>query len=493
MNPKEQRIKQVLEERDLEMANITQMPWAPKEGQFAADLDEPKFQGKGSVYRLPAHLRKELSAPFPSEAMHQYQGKGAKLTSIKAMWIFERLNSVFGMMGWTVDKRIVGIFDEPVREEVWVKNDDGSLKLNQWGKPIPDKINRTGNVLYTFRVVVIEARIYIRQFDLYTPFHYGWAAMDDYPDSIGDAFKKALTDAITKVAGNFLEVGVQVFKGMQESQVANVISRFTAEEEERYKREYLRSVYGDPEYPEELAKSEQHPEANKVIQQVQETKNKAVEQVDKPESPASESKSEQPKEAPSPGSVVDGIAEVYGDVESFAQHIERQNNAQAIKEVLAKAGIDADAIDMAEFETLTGAKKRTKNTVAAYIRVKFADTTTAQEQPVPADQPPAHAPEEPQPTAQAQAPAREPLIEEEDDDEEDELPFGPSSSDDGIGDVDPLDTYKEACREFRSAQDFKENYKEIYAAAKGDDSLSEDDLKNLQAFMTDYLKSLKAK
>ena len=490
------RVKKTLQERELEMENISRMAWDPQNGEFASHVEKPMFVGAGNVFRLPAHLRRELSAPFPAEAMHQYQGKGAKLTSIKAMWIFERLNSVFGMMGWTVDHQVVGMYDEPVREEVYEQDGKGSLKLNQWGKPIPDKARRTGKIVYTFRVLVIQARIYIRQFDLYTPYHFGWASMDDYPDNIGDAFKKAMTDAITKVAGNYLEIGVQVFKGMQDSQVANVISRFTAEEEERYKREYMREVYGDPSYPQELAQSVQHPDAQAPIpgsNQAPEAAQSAP-QATAPTQQQTEATAPAPAPAENQGDIKAMIQQEYGDLEGFANAVQSGLNGHVIKEAMLKVGLAPESIDMLEFEQLTGAKKKTKNTLAAYIRVKYADPAPQQQTEATAPAPQATAPAPaPQANIPAPAPVREPLHAEEEE-EEDGLAFGVGEDDGESGvaeDFDVLEPYKESCREFRSAQDFKANYKEIYSAAKDDEAVSPEDLKRLQDFMAEYLKTLK--
>lgn len=49
----------------------------------------------------------KLSAPFPSEAMTEDTSRGFALTSIKAQYIIERLNSVFGVDGWEAKPQVL--------------------------------------------------------------------------------------------------------------------------------------------------------------------------------------------------------------------------------------------------------------------------------------------------------------------------------------------------------------------------------------------------
>ena len=51
-------------------------------------------------------VRKELRKPFPKEAISQHPTK-TFLSTIKAIYVTERLNDVFGIGGWTLDHEVV--------------------------------------------------------------------------------------------------------------------------------------------------------------------------------------------------------------------------------------------------------------------------------------------------------------------------------------------------------------------------------------------------
>lgn len=475
-----------LQAREVEMENISQMPWLPSQGQFLNPNYEhvSKFPGQGNVFRLPAHLRKELTKPFPREAIKDYRSKSGTLSTIRAQYIFERLNSVFGVMGWTTEQKIVGIFDEPVRKEAYKKDAQGNLIIGKYDKPEVDKANRTGEVVYTFRKVVMQARIYIRQFDLYTPWQFGSAGMDDYADDLGDAFKKALTDALTKVCGNYLEIGTQVFKGNPDDQRALVISKFTAEEEERFKREYLNEVYGSTDVPESMVQAVQDgnpqpgvnepakteiPESPSITKKVPDGMKK-VDEAPAPQEQAAAPEQTEPKTKPDIE-----IITIPEDPKIVAAQLEKCTNAQAIKEVLSKVGIDIDAIDMDEFTAVTGAQRRTKNSMAQYVLIKYAKGEVIE----PEEEEEVAPPEEEVEQAKEESDLNLGI-----DDEEEKVAFDS---------IDAFEAYKADITGIDDVAVFKDNYKEIWAKIKSDEVLTDKDKMELKDLIQSHFADLKAR
>lgn len=124
---------------------------------------------------------------MPPQAIKPHPTK-TYLSTIKAIYIVERLNDVFGIMGWDFESDIIST--TPI--------DNGKV------------------------VVVACGRLYFREFDLYTPIHYG--GHDGKLIEAGDVHKSAITDALNKCA-SIAEIGIQVFKGAPNSQDANKSKR----------------------------------------------------------------------------------------------------------------------------------------------------------------------------------------------------------------------------------------------------------------------------
>jgi len=120
-------------------------------------------------------LRDKLKAPLPPEAIQTHPTKKF-LSTIKAIYVTERLNDVFGIGGWTT--KVEHIATE--------EKSDGS----KMGSMVVVKLT----------LEVPEHNIYYEQ--------YGG---NDNAD-LGDAYKGAVTDALTKI-GSYLEIGIDVFKG----------------------------------------------------------------------------------------------------------------------------------------------------------------------------------------------------------------------------------------------------------------------------------------
>jgi hypothetical protein len=118
----------------------------------------------------------DLRLPLPDEAVSPHPTK-PYLSSIKAIYVTERFNKVFGIGKWQT---------RVVKEHV---NFD------------------TGMVVVKLIFTVPELDIYFESFGGNDNGGSGSKNFD-----LGDAYKGASTDALTKI-GSFLEVGIDVFKG----------------------------------------------------------------------------------------------------------------------------------------------------------------------------------------------------------------------------------------------------------------------------------------
>jgi hypothetical protein len=118
----------------------------------------------------------DLKKPLPSEAIKQHPTK-TYLSSIKAIYVTERFNDVFGVGKWTqkVEKEHVN-FD-------------------------------TGMVVVKVTFEVPDLGIY---YESYGGNDNGGKNSKNF--DLGDAYKGATTDALTKI-GSYLGVAIDVFKG----------------------------------------------------------------------------------------------------------------------------------------------------------------------------------------------------------------------------------------------------------------------------------------
>lgn len=113
-----------------------------------------------------------LNAPLPHEAVTPHPTKKF-LSSIKSIYVTERLNSVFGVGRWRIKTEIV-------------ENSD--------------------------KMIVIKTFFSVPEYGI----EYECYGGNDNSDR-GDAFKGATTDAITKI-GSWLGIGADVFKGKHSAQ-----------------------------------------------------------------------------------------------------------------------------------------------------------------------------------------------------------------------------------------------------------------------------------
>lgn len=119
------------------------------------------------------NIAEALSKELPKEALQPVPGK-PYLTSIRGIYVTERFNEVFGVGGWRVKVEFVE------------RKED---------------------------VVVVKVIFEVPERGIYYECYGGNNNKD-----LGDAYKGATTDALTKI-GSYLGVGIEVFKGK-----ANLIS-----------------------------------------------------------------------------------------------------------------------------------------------------------------------------------------------------------------------------------------------------------------------------
>ena len=132
----------------------------------------PKTKATRKKAGLPEAIRDQLKAPLPPEAITQHPTK-TFLSTIKAIYIVERLNDVFGVCGWTLATTIE--------------------------KETPDYVLASGFIT-------------IPEFNLRTPLQYGGHKTTGTNTELADGYKSAVTDVQSKCA-SYLEIGIDVFKG----------------------------------------------------------------------------------------------------------------------------------------------------------------------------------------------------------------------------------------------------------------------------------------
>ena len=124
--------------------------------------------------KITKEMRKALNSPLPSEAITKHPTK-TYLSSIKAIYVTERLNDVFGVGAWRT-------------------------------KVEKESVNNNG-------MVVVKLIFEIPEYGVY---HESYGGNDNGGENnknfdLGDAYKGAATDALTKIC-SFLEIGIDVFK-----------------------------------------------------------------------------------------------------------------------------------------------------------------------------------------------------------------------------------------------------------------------------------------
>jgi hypothetical protein len=124
---------------------------------------------------------KALYAPLPDDAIKPHPTK-TYLSTIKAIYVVERFNQVFGLGNWRINNEVVAVVENPDKDS---------------------KAGATIIVKSTFTGTLGGKEIVI-------PDIFGG---NDNADR-GDAYKGACTDALTKI-GSYLGVGMDVYKGQR--------------------------------------------------------------------------------------------------------------------------------------------------------------------------------------------------------------------------------------------------------------------------------------
>jgi hypothetical protein len=126
-----------------------------------------------------------IKKPLPKEAVAQHPTR-SNLSTIKAIYVTERLNDVFGVGVWKISTELVA----PIMEKT---------KTTNAGK------ERTE---YT---AILKTVFEITDYGIY--YESIASSVNDDP---GDACKGATTDAITKIC-SYIGIGIDVFKGQHDN------------------------------------------------------------------------------------------------------------------------------------------------------------------------------------------------------------------------------------------------------------------------------------
>ena len=121
---------------------------------------------------ISQEIRDKLRKPIASDGIRAHENK-PYLTSIKSIYITERLNDVFGIGRWTVIHKVV-------------KDEDG--------------------------YILMKGRLVLLDYDCRVPWQFGGHRTEGTGTEPADGYKSAVTDIISKSA-SYLEIGIDVFKG----------------------------------------------------------------------------------------------------------------------------------------------------------------------------------------------------------------------------------------------------------------------------------------
>jgi len=126
--------------------------------------------------KVTKEMREALRMPLPVGAVTKHPTK-TFLSSIKAIYVTERLNDVFGVGSW-------------------------HLRVNH--------VTTTDKSM-----VVVKVEFSIPEYGIYFECYGGNdnGGENSRNFDLGDAYKGATTDALTKI-GSYLEIGIDVFKGL---------------------------------------------------------------------------------------------------------------------------------------------------------------------------------------------------------------------------------------------------------------------------------------
>ena len=123
--------------------------------------------------KITEPMREQLRKPFPAEAITKHPTKSF-LSTIKAIYVTERLSDVFGIGRWDF--------------------------ITEVAERTPD-------------YVLVKGVLRILDYEVTVPAQYGGHKTTGTNTEIADGFKSSITDALSKSA-SYLEIGIDVFKGL---------------------------------------------------------------------------------------------------------------------------------------------------------------------------------------------------------------------------------------------------------------------------------------
>ena len=144
--------------------------------------------------KITLEMRNKLRLALPEKACKKHPTKSF-LSSINPMYVIERLNDVFGVGSWHV------------------KNDVILSDINQ------------GSIVVKVTLEIPEYNIYLEQFG-----GNDNGGKDKKGFDLGDCFKGACTDGLTKLA-SYLEIGISIYQN--EGNISNLIVDENAELEKK--------------------------------------------------------------------------------------------------------------------------------------------------------------------------------------------------------------------------------------------------------------------
>jgi hypothetical protein len=125
--------------------------------------------------KITPEIREKLREPMPKEAISQHPTKKF-LSTIKAIYVTERLNNIFGIGRWNLTHEVV---------------------------------KETDNY------VLMKGKLTLLDYDCEIPEQYGGHTTTGVNTELADGYKSAVTDIQSKCA-SYLEIGIDVFKGIKE-------------------------------------------------------------------------------------------------------------------------------------------------------------------------------------------------------------------------------------------------------------------------------------
>lgn len=128
---------------------------------------------KEPLPKISEEMRNALKADFPDKAYKKHESK-KYLTTLKAAYVMERMNDVFGVGRWDLTHEVI--------------SSDNNY-------------------------VLMSGRIVILDYDAVVPVQYGGHATSGTGKEKADGYKSAITDILSKSA-SYLEIGLDMFKGL---------------------------------------------------------------------------------------------------------------------------------------------------------------------------------------------------------------------------------------------------------------------------------------